>query len=209
MKKYLLNISYIIRHKWYVGVECFKRGLCWQGLVHDLSKLTPIEFGSYAEFFYGDHGMDRGSWDDRPEPVQYAFEMGWLHHLHRNKHHWQYWIRHNDDGNVKVFEMPERYAIEMVCDWIGAGKAQGYISPPEDPMQEAREWYKRQRKNMKLHHNTALFVEKMLGLVRRQLSDNWDEDYRYEVTAYDKNGKTINGAFSNNLMQVEREEIKW
>ena len=44
----------IMRHKWYVMVECFKVGLYRQGIVHDLSKFSPTEFLSSARYFQGD-----------------------------------------------------------------------------------------------------------------------------------------------------------
>ena len=61
MTKYLKYLWYVIRHKWYVGIECFKKGLYWQGLVHDSSKLFPSEFIPYARYFYGSkEGIKRG-----------------------------------------------------------------------------------------------------------------------------------------------------
>ena len=50
IRKYLW---YVIRHKWFVFVECCKDGIAWQGLVHDLSKLRLSEFMPYATHFYG------------------------------------------------------------------------------------------------------------------------------------------------------------
>jgi len=44
---------YIIRHKWFVFLECGKRGLVWRGITHDLSKLRPSEWAPYADYFYG------------------------------------------------------------------------------------------------------------------------------------------------------------
>ena len=40
MTRYDRYLWYVIRHKWFVGVECVKRGLWWRGLVHDLSKFV-------------------------------------------------------------------------------------------------------------------------------------------------------------------------
>lgn len=53
--KYLKYLKYILKHKYYVAVECFKMGLIWRGLVHDLSKLRLSEFGAYANYFYGNY----------------------------------------------------------------------------------------------------------------------------------------------------------
>jgi len=58
MSKYILYLKYIIRHKWYVGIECFKMGVYWRGITHDLSKFLPSEFIPYAKYFYGDYGIN-------------------------------------------------------------------------------------------------------------------------------------------------------
>ena len=34
----------ITHHKFLVMAGCFRVGLIWQGLMHDLSKYTPVEF---------------------------------------------------------------------------------------------------------------------------------------------------------------------
>jgi hypothetical protein len=113
--------NYIFWHKWYVFVECAKRGILWRGLIHDWSKILPSEFVPYYKHFYGGAGQENRA----------AFDLAWLLHVSRNKHHWQFWILPCDeDGTgaptgMKVHEMPEKYRKEMLADWIGAGKAQG------------------------------------------------------------------------------------
>jgi len=53
MKKYIKYLWYIVRHKYFVMVECWARGLFWRGVSHDFSKLLPSEFVPYANYFYG------------------------------------------------------------------------------------------------------------------------------------------------------------
>jgi len=36
--KYLIFLNYLIRHKWYVFVECCRYGVPWRGISHDMSK---------------------------------------------------------------------------------------------------------------------------------------------------------------------------
>jgi len=55
MKKYLQYLSYVLRHKWHVSLECFHHGLYWRGITHDLSKFLPDEFIPYARYFYGSY----------------------------------------------------------------------------------------------------------------------------------------------------------
>ena len=125
--KYLF---YIIRHKWYVMIECFKRGLIWRGLLHDLSKLLPDEFFPYMNWFYNKYGVNIENKQkiDNKDVRKHKkffdnFNKAWLKHQHRNKHHYQYWNLLYDDGTEKQLKIPDKYKIEMLCDWIGAGKA--------------------------------------------------------------------------------------
>lgn len=74
---------------------------------HDMSKLSEEEFSPYAEYFYLD-GEDKNS---------DAFDYAWLHHIHNNPHHWQYWVLINDEDGTKALEMPKEYVIEMILDW--------------------------------------------------------------------------------------------
>lgn len=153
MKKYLKYLVYVLKHKWFVFVECWKRGLIWQGITHDLSKFLPSEFIPYARYFYGDYpeyeaikyeysgGLYR-------EDIERHFDMAWLKHIHRNPHHWQYWLLQEDDGPQKIIPMPIKYLKEMVCDWIGAGKA---ITGKDN----IDEWYSKNKENIKIrriHH---------------------------------------------------------
>lgn len=121
---------YVLRHKWYVALECWKRGLYWQGFVHDWTKFRPSEFFPYAAHFFGkERKADIKGPGIREYGLSRPFDTAWQHHANRNPHHWQYWVQPyvEDDGTVeiKAVEIPHRYRMEMFCDWIGAGKAQG------------------------------------------------------------------------------------
>lgn len=144
MKKHLQYLNYLVRHKWFVAAACFRRGLYWQGVVHDLSKFRPREWLPYAEFFYG------------TEKNRNAFDRAWLDHQHANPHHWQHWVLRNDNGSTVVLEMPEKYVVEMVCDWEGAGRAiTGKSGTTLD-------WYSKNFHKMLLHPDTRTRVEELL-----------------------------------------------
>lgn len=145
MMKHLKYASYLFRHKWYVLVECFRVGLYWRGLVHDLSKFLPSEWIPYANYFYGEHS---------PE-VEEAFDIAWLKHQKRNDHHWQAWILREDDGGTKIFPMPPKVRAEMLCDWRGAGRAMG---KPGD----TANWYQANKDKMQLHPETRTWIEQEL-----------------------------------------------
>jgi hypothetical protein len=155
MNKHLKYLSYVLRHKYFVFVECCKVGLFWQGLVHDLSKFSSIEWFPYVEFFYGDSGWVRGSSVRPPKDIDDKFDFAWLCHQHNNPHHWQYWIRHGDDGTIRVFPMSDKHRKEMLCDWKGAGKA---ITGSND----SKNWYMVNRDKMTLHEETRKWIEQQL-----------------------------------------------
>jgi len=145
MNKHFKYLRYLLRHKWFVLLACWKQGLYWQGLVHDMSKFAGTEWRSYVEHFYG----------ERRNEVQDDFDLAWLRHQHKNKHHWQHWVLLLDNGTHSTLPMPERFCIEMVCDWRGVSMA----LYGEDRTQS---WYKRNRINMYLHYTTRNMVENML-----------------------------------------------
>lgn len=63
------------------------------------------------------------------------FDAAWFHHVRFNDHHWQFWCMVLSENNdVKAFPMPDKAIIEMICDWIGAVKAQKSTTT-------IKEWY--------------------------------------------------------------------
>lgn len=108
--------------------ECFKRGLYIRSLTHDLSKFRPSEFFPYAIFF-----------DEKKKPqktdfvVKDNFRRAVCKHYNRNDHHWQYWYNIFESG-YELFSIPEKVRLEMVCDWIGASKAQKVMDNRKEPL---------------------------------------------------------------------------
>ena len=162
---YWKYLKYVIRHKWYVMVECFKVGLYWRGIVHDISKFLPSEFIPYARYFYGNYpkvsevqpvykyeytGLYR-------EDIERRFDQAWLKHIHRNPHHWQYWILHQDDGALKLIAIPKKYLKEMIADWRGAGKA---INGKDD----TQGWYQKNKDKIMLRKVNRAWIEREIGL---------------------------------------------
>ena len=111
--KHFKYLKYILRHKWYVFIECCKLGIPWRGFVHDLSKLKPSEWKPYADYFYGNypsikdiHGDMKNHISKYKEEAESDFKTAWLHHQNRNKHLWQYWLLVNDSSS-KEFTLQE------------------------------------------------------------------------------------------------------
>jgi hypothetical protein len=145
MKIYFKYLNYVLRHKWFVFIECCKFGKIWRGIWHDMSKFRPDEFIPYARYFYGTWPEWEHSKFNCPgypyeltkQGIEKAFDLAWLKHQHRNPHHWQHWLLQEDDGDLKTINIPDKYIAEMIADWCGAGKA---ITGNNDP-NECRKWY--------------------------------------------------------------------
>lgn len=154
--------KYLVRHKFWVTYYCFKDGLIWRGLTHDASKFKPSEWLPYSNFFYGPKGEEirakrkkAGGYYKPYGTGDEAFDFAWLLHQKRNDHHWQWWILPKDDGSIKTMPMKEKALREMICDWRGAGRAQGYGD-------NTPSWYAANKQNMKLHPDTLEQVEQKL-----------------------------------------------
>jgi len=158
--KHLQYLSYMLRHKWFVFLECCKLGIPLLGIIHDWSKFLPSEWLPYADYFYGKG--KKGIKEDKDEISYYktentndfSFNFAWLLHQKRNKHHWQWWILQEDNGGKVVFPMPLKYRKEMLADWKGTGRAQGA------PNTSA--WYRNNRHKMLLDEQTRQWIEKAL-----------------------------------------------
>lgn len=103
----------VCKHKAVVFKECKACGITWQGITHDLSKFSHIEFAPSAEYFQG-----TGSPIER-EKAAIGYSVAWLNHKGRNKHHWEWWTDFGKNGEVIANKIPSKYVVEMVCDWIG------------------------------------------------------------------------------------------
>jgi len=156
-------LSYVMRHRWFVFVECCKLGIPWRGLVHDLSKFLPSEWFPYVDFFHGQGAALRNAKAKRDSTGYYkptdtghqGFDFAWLLHQKRNDHHWQWWCLPEDEGGLKVLPMSSEARREMLADWRGAGRAQG--------RPDTRAWYLANWWKLKLHDRTRAWVEFKLG----------------------------------------------
>jgi hypothetical protein len=123
---------------------------------HDNSKYGYEEYSAYDEYFYG---------GNRSSEITKEFNYAWLHHIHNNPHHWQYWILIEDSGNEICMEMPVEYVVEMVADWWS-------FSWREGKMTEVLDWYDDHSKKIMLHFKTKKLVEKILNKIREEFQEN-------------------------------------
>lgn len=123
---------------------------------HDASKSDPEEYEAYDEYFYG---------DNKSNEVKEQFNKAWLHHIHNNPHHWQYWILTGDDpkeGEL-VLDMPYNYIVEMVCDMWSFGFK-------ENNLNEIFDYYNEHKKWMKLSDDTRGLVQYILSEIKKVLA---------------------------------------
>lgn len=103
-------------HKKWVLYYCIKAGIPIQGILHDISKFSPIEFWEGVKYYQGTSSPIDACKKEK------GWSAAWLHHKGRNKHHYEYWQDNFDNGGTPI-KMPLKYKKEMLCDYLGAGKA--------------------------------------------------------------------------------------
>ena len=152
--KHFLTIT---EHKKLVAENCFKVGLYWQGITHDLSKYMPSEFLVGAKYYQGDRSPNNAERED------IGYSSAWLHHKGRNKHHYEYWIDYssqNKGGITAPVEMPTKYLVEMIMDRIAASKVYNKENYTDDmPLK----YFTRSIDTIPMHPNTK---KALYGLLR-------------------------------------------
>ena len=157
MSDLIKHFKTVCKHKAVVFHECRKCGLWWRGLVHDLSKFSPTEFVPSARYFQGNKSPIEA------EKRVKGYSLAWQHHMGHNPHHWEYWIDYGKDGGIITVKIPFKYVVEMVCDWIGAGK----VYSGENWTQDAPlDYYNRVRKGRYFHPETEALLLGFLKCIR-------------------------------------------
>ena len=116
MKNLIRHIKLVSHHRRYVCNMCFKMGIPFQGIIHDLSKYSIREL-RICKYYTG----SRSPHDNARDELGYS--PSWIHHKYKNKHHWQYWIDDNHSGDFVAIKIPYKYVVEQFCDMVGASKA--------------------------------------------------------------------------------------
>ena len=154
----------ITQHKLLVMKYCFRLGLYWQGLLHDLSKYSPVEFFVGAKYWQGTCSPNNA------ERKATGVSRAWLHHKGRNKHHFEYWIDYavgkdlsGENMPMVGMKMPEKYVAEMFCDRVAASRVyMGEKYTDRSPW----EYYDRYKWHYIIHPETAAQLESALRVLR-------------------------------------------
>ena len=148
----------ITKHKFLVMQGCFKVGLYWQGLTHDLSKYTPTEFLNGAKYYQGIRSPNAAERDHK------GYSEAWMHHKGRNKHHYEYWT--DLSKQTRKYEsvlMPRKYLVESVMDRRAASMT--YLADAYTDS-SAYEYFDKSLEKVLMHPQNSKELEFLLSMLR-------------------------------------------
>lgn len=143
----------ILTHKWWVFYYAFKLGIPFRGLFHDLSKFSPVEFWESVQYYQGGKKS--------PIPVckqDKGWSKAWLHHKGHNPHHYEYWTDNYDQGTVCI-KIPYKYVLEMVADYMAAGRT---YCGKKFTYRSEYEWWEGRRNLVSIHPETVHLITYIL-----------------------------------------------
>ena len=169
------HILTVIRHRRAVRKNCFRAGIPWRGIVHDLSKYSPTELIPGIRFYQGNRSPNER------ERELFGYSKAWLHHKGRNRHHFEYWNDVNmTTHRYEPVKMPAVFAVEMFCDRVGASKVyRGKNYTDADPLN----YFLRGNARAKMHPETADELERRLRLLAEKGEKEAFAEIRAEVKA--------------------------
>jgi len=155
------HIKTVMTHKKHVRRACFKMGIYWQGVIHDLSKFSPTEFIPSVRYYSGEFSPNA------VDKVLNGMSSAWLHHKGRNKHHFEYWIDYTTSltPEIEGARMPIKYIAEMIADRYAACVA--YNKEKYDKG-DAWTYYSRNASYLDINSDTRAIIEKALIIMRDQ-----------------------------------------
>lgn len=152
----------ITRHRHLVCHYCFRVGLYWQGLTHDLSKYSPTEFREGARYWQGTRSPNNA------EREATGVSLAWLHHKGRNRHHFEYWIDYgiNCDTMIHGVPIPRKYVAEMVCDRISASRV--YLGSRYTDRAPLEYWLRSRDRMWFVHDQVKRQLDFLLGMLAEE-----------------------------------------
>ena len=152
------HFATITHHRNLVMIGCFRMGIYWQGLTHDLSKYTPTEFLIGARYFQGDKSPNSA------ERATKGYSEAWMHHKGRNRHHYEYWTDMNRETRTyEPVKMPRKFMVEQVMDRRAACivyQGDAYTDA------SALTYLLRSREKIMMHKKTLQELEYLLTMLR-------------------------------------------
>ncbi len=165
---FIEHFKTITKHRHQVIRHCFRAGIGFQGLFHDLSKYMPAEFLAGARYYQGSRSPNEG------EREEYGYSRAWMHHKGRNRHHFEYWTDYQPEtGMLSPVPMPKRYVIEMFCDRVAASKIYlGAAYRDRSPL----DYYNGVKKKRVIHPQTAEQLRYLLTMLAKR---GEEQTFRY------------------------------
>jgi hypothetical protein len=135
-----------------------------------MSKFSPTEFWESVKYYQGNRSPIDACKEENG--ISYA----WMHHKGRNTHHYEYWQDNFDNGGQPV-RMPYEDAVEMLCDFLGAGRA--YMGKDFTFKKEYEWWLNRCKKPLAIHPHTQDFISWIMAQLARDESTELTLTSRY------------------------------
>lgn len=157
MNRLFGHLRTISKHRRLVRSHCFRAGIPWRGIVHDLSKYSLSEFIPGVKYYSGDHSPTA---DERKE---LGYSKAWMHHKGRNRHHYEYWTDSSPEtGKYGPVKMPLVFTIEMFCDRMAASKV--YMKDKYTD-RHPLEYFKKKNSQEDMHPETAELLERLVTML--------------------------------------------
>ena len=148
------HLKIVHKHRKYVRKMCFKMGIPWRGLVHDLSKYSIIEL-KICKYYNGKRSPHAECRD------RIGYSPSWAHHYKRNLHHWEAHLDIVDwPDKIIPIKMPYKYVIEMLCDMAGASKS--YNPDHWEPKMLWDYWEQKCKGKRLMHPDSEYLIEKLI-----------------------------------------------
>lgn len=162
------HLKTITHHKRLVMQGCFRVGLYWQGLAHDLSKYSPTEFLNGARYYQGTRSPNNAEREDK------GYSEAWMHHKGRNPHHYEYWTDINQaTGQYEPLPVPRKYLVEMIMDRRAACMTYQGKNYRDD---SALIYFERSLEKQRMHPQT----QQELGYILTMLAEKGEKEaFRY------------------------------
>lgn len=174
--------------------------------LHDSSKGTLDEYDAYDRYFYGNGGHDA--------EVKKEFNLAWLKHIHRNPHHWQYWVLIHDNPDegkqIEPLDMPDNYILEMICDWWAFSwkkrdeeSEDSGSESDQEALNEIFDWYDEHKDGILLSDETRRKVERLLEVISKKLDEIEEAE---EVDSGDEEERDIDDPIGGTVIVGEGED---
>lgn len=177
------HLSTVRRHRRWVRYFCFKMGYYKRGLLHDLSKYSPIELKESIKYYQG-----------TSSPIDAAkrsngWSAAWQHHKGRNTHHYEYWADRFDNGTV-VLPMPYDDMMELIADYLAAAASYKRILSKSELntffYEAEREWWNKKKVNCSMNKVTKDWVSYYFDLLAKDGHEFVFKKLKYISKLFDK-----------------------